>query len=138
MSLNIKTQQGLDRINSVRVQSMATDGYDIIPLGTIKADSYIDNTNGSEQQYPNWSCTDFIAVDSTMRYRFLGSINYDTSSDSNIYNAEYNENKEFIRSFTTSSELTALSSETRYIRLSQRTPNMTAANNEVICKRVTT
>jgi hypothetical protein len=138
MSLNIKTQQGLDRINSVRVQFMATDGYDIIPLGTIKADSYIDNTNGSERPYSNWSCTDFIAVDSTMQYRFLGSMNYDPSGGGNTYNAEYNENKEFIRSFTMSSELTALSSETRYIRLSQRTPNMTAANNEIICKRTTT
>lgn len=78
---------------------------------------YIDNTDGSERNYPTWSATDYISTE-----KFDGYLRIKTNNAC-LYNAFYDSNKNFTRSFRVAvgDNLIRINSNEAYVRLSNTT-----------------
>lgn len=67
-----------------------------LELGTLVQDSYVSNTDGVITPYSSWDRTDYIAIPVDMKHI---TVEVD-STYNNKYNCWYDENKQFISSFT--------------------------------------
>ena len=76
---------------------------------------YIDNTNGNAVEYAGWSATNYIDL-LNVEYIYVSN-----SLEQVIFNAFYDENKQFISYFLTSAELIKVPANARYMRLSHHT-----------------
>ena len=95
-----------------------------IDNSTLTSGIYIDENNGTERTQSNWSATDFLEVDGNSLV-FMGNIlNY----GGNIYNAFYDENKNYVARLTISNPLrqegfepVTIPSTAKYMRISCQT-----------------
>lgn len=95
-----------------------------IDNSTLISGIYIDENNGTERTENTWSATDFLEVDGNSLV-FMGNIlNYSV----NIYNAFYDENKNYVARLTIPNpfrqegfEPIAIPSNAKYMRISCQT-----------------
>lgn len=138
MSFNVKTANGLQRVHSVKVTPLTAVGYYKLPMGTLIENYYIDyrSPNQGRAMYESgFSCTDYIEIDPTKQYKFIGSISWDNPNvpqGNTIWNAVYDENKTFISGFTLTESAHTFPLNAKYIRISQQSFRMTDATSEII------
>ena len=94
---------------------------------------YIDNTNGALTEYSGWSATGYIDVSDCFKlYAVFPTLR-------SVYNAFYDENKQFIKAFyilTTETEI-FVPENAKYMRLSARSDAFETADIQYVSKTVT-
>lgn len=111
--------------------------YVSVPIGTLTPDTSIQTSDGAQISDSGWSSSDYIEIDPDFRYFFLGSlvlVGY--SGVQNTYNAVYDENKQFIQSFTMTNAFTTFPSTAAYIRISQVSDRFSDPYNDIVYKDV--
>lgn len=101
-------------------------GYERIAIdnSALISGKYISENNGQEINASDWSATDFIEIEGTSLF-FTGAI---YGYGSNIYNAFYDENKDYVSRLTITNpddEIT-IPSTAKYMRISCRTALFTS------------
>lgn len=115
--------QSVTTLNEIKTNTSAPSGKVTINKTNIEYrltdNQYISNTNGQPTAFAAWSMTDYIDL---LNSDLIAVV----STNSSIYNAWYNAEKQFVKSFNLGASINLLEKpeNARYIRISDHTAHM--------------